>query len=74
VDGSVKALKLDGVEPTVENITSGKYPIWSYEHMYTKGEPTGLTKAFLDYMVSDEVKSLVTELGYIPISDMKVSR
>ncbi|MDI3481187.1 MAG: phosphate transport system substrate-binding protein [Tepidanaerobacteraceae bacterium] len=74
VDNSVKALKLDGVEPTVENITSGKYPIWSYEHMYTKGEPTGLTKAFLDYMVSDEVKSLVTELGYIPISDMKVSR
>lgn len=74
VDNSVKALKLDGIEPTVENITSGKYPIWSYEHMYTKGEPTGLTKAFLDYMVSDEVKSLVTELGYIPISDMKVSR
>ncbi|MCR4430829.1 MAG: phosphate ABC transporter substrate-binding protein [Tepidanaerobacteraceae bacterium] len=74
VDSSVKALKLDGVEPTAENITSGKYPIWSYEHMYTKGEPTGLTKAFLDYMVSDEVKSLVAELGYIPISDMKVSR
>ncbi|MDN5302870.1 MAG: phosphate transport system substrate-binding protein, partial [Thermoanaerobacteraceae bacterium] len=54
--------------------TSGKYPIWSYEHMYTKGEPTGLTKAFLDYMVSDEVKPLVEQLGYIAISDMKVSR
>jgi phosphate transport system substrate-binding protein len=74
VDGSVKALKLDGVEPTVENITTGKYPIWSYEHMYTKGEPTGLTKAFLEYMMSDEVKPLIKELGYIPNSDMKVSR
>lgn len=74
VDSSVKALKLEGVEPTKENITSGKYPIWSYEHMYTKGEPTGLTKAFLDYMVSDEVKPLVEQLGYIAISDMKVSR
>lgn len=74
VDGSVKALKLDDVEPTVENITTGKYPIWSYEHMYTKGEPTGLTKAFLDYMMSDEVKPLIKELGYIPTSDMKVSK
>jgi len=74
INGSVKALKLDGVEPTVANITSGKYPIWSYEHMYTKGQPTGLTKAFLDYMASDEVKPLITQLGYIPNSDMKVSR
>lgn len=74
VDSSIKALKLEGVEPTKENITSGKYPIWSYEHMYTKGEPSGLTKIFLDYMVSDEVKPLVEQLGYIAISDMKVSR
>jgi phosphate transport system substrate-binding protein len=42
--------------------------------MYTKGEPTGLTKAFLEYMMSDEVKPLIKELGYIPNSDMKVSR
>jgi phosphate transport system substrate-binding protein len=74
VNDSVKALKLDGVQATVENITSGKYPIWSYEHMYTKGQPTGLTKSFLDYMASDEVKPLIKQLGYIPNSDMKVSR
>ncbi|VBB06384.1 Hypothetical protein LUCI_1615 [Lucifera butyrica] len=74
VNDSVKALKLDGVEPTVANITSGKYPIWSYEHMYTKGQPTGLTKDFLDYMGSDDVKPLIKQLGYIPNSDMKVSR
>ena len=39
-------LKIDGVEATSENISTDKYKIWSYEHMYTKGEPTGLTKAF----------------------------
>ncbi|TDT51233.1 phosphate ABC transporter substrate-binding protein [Fonticella tunisiensis] len=70
----LKMLKLDGVEANKENITSGKYPIWSYEHMYTKGEPTGLTKAFLEYMTSDEVKPIIERLGYIPTADMKVSR
>lgn len=75
VDSSVKALKLDGVEAKVENITAGKYPIWSYEHMYTKGEPKGLTKSFLDYMNSEEVqKKLIPEMGYIPTTDMKVTR
>ena len=70
----LKIMKLDGVEMNKDNITTGKYNIWSYEHMYTKGEAKDLAKAFLDYMVSDEVKPLVTKLGYIPITDMKVQR
>lgn len=75
VDASVIPLTFDGVAGTVENITAGKYPIWSYEHMYTKGEPTGLAKEFLDFMMSKEVQSeLVPKLGYIPASEMKVSR
>lgn len=74
VDSSVKALKLEGVEPTKENIISGKYPVWSYEHMYTKGEPTGLTKDFIEYMMSDKVRPLIEKIGYISSSDMKVSR
>ena len=75
IDSSVTALSLDGVAATEENITLGKYPVWAYEHMYTKGEPNGLTKTFLDYMVSDEVqKSLVPKLGYIPVTSMKVEK
>lgn len=70
----IKVLKFDGVELNKENITNGKYTIWSYEHMYTKGEPKGLTKAFLDYMVSEEVKPIIEKLGYIPVADMKVTR
>lgn len=75
LDGSVKQVKLDGVEATKENIIAGKYPVWAYEHMYTKGEPTGVAKEFLDYMLSDEVqKTLVPELGYIPATEMTVER
>lgn len=74
IDKSVKTLKYEGVEATVENITSGKYPIWSYEHMYTKGKPTGAVKAFIDYMTSSDFTSSISEMGYIPNSDMKISR
>jgi phosphate transport system substrate-binding protein len=57
-----------------DNITSGKYPIWSYEHMYTKGDAKDLTKSFLDYMTGSESKPLIEKLGYIPTTDMKVNR
>jgi len=74
LDGSVKALKYNGVEPTKENVINGTYPIASYEHMYTKGEPKGVVKAFLDFMMSDEVqKGPAEKLGFININDMKVT-
>lgn len=73
-DDSVLPLKLDGVEQTDENVANGSYPVWAYMHMYTKGEPSGVAKAFLDYMTSDEVSSIITEQGYIPESLMQVER
>lgn len=73
VDDSVKTLKLNGFSPTTENVTTNDWPLWSYEHMYTKGEATGLTKEFLTFMMSDEVqKGIVTGMGYISVNDMKV--
>ena len=75
VDDSVKTMKLNGYEPTKENVVNNNWPIWSYEHMYTKGEPSKLAKKFLDYMMTDEVQQeIVGKMGYIPINDMKVSR
>ncbi|PRR78594.1 Phosphate-binding protein PstS 1 precursor [Clostridium liquoris] len=68
---NLKLIKIDNVEATNENIIAKKYPFWSYEHMYTKGEPAGLTKSFIDYMISDENKALVEKLGYIPMSNLK---
>lgn len=69
---NVKILKYDGVEYSAQNIIDGKYPIFGYGHMYTKGEPTGAVKAFIDYILSDEFQnSQVEKLGFIPISKMK---
>lgn len=75
VDKSVKTLTLDGIEPTEANVQTNQWKIWAYEHMYTKGEPTELTKDFLEYMLSEEVQNnLVTKLGYISVHSMQVKR
>ncbi|KRL06300.1 ABC-type phosphate transport system, periplasmic component [Liquorilactobacillus hordei DSM 19519] len=75
VTSSIQEVSVDGVKPTDANVTTNKWKIWSYEHMYTKGTPNAATKAFLDYMKSDKVqKSLVKELGYVSISKMKVQK
>lgn len=73
VDSSVKSLQLNGFKANAKNVATNDWPIWSYEHMYTKDKLTGLTKEFLDYMFSDEVQqNIVTHMGYISINDMEV--
>ncbi|RAP77684.1 phosphate ABC transporter substrate-binding protein [Paenibacillus montanisoli] len=75
LDDTVKTVKYEGVDPTEENIVTGTYPVWAYEHMYTKGEPSEIEKAFLDYITSDAVQNAdVVELGYIPVGKMQVKR
>lgn len=75
VNDKVKALKLDGNEANKDNITSGKYPVWSYEHMYTKGEDNEVAKALINFVLSADVqKNTVEKLGYISVTDMKVKR
>ena len=74
-DDSFKALKVGGVEPKAANVEDNSWTIWAYEHMYTATEPDEATKAFIDYMMSDEVQgSLVEQQGYIPVSGMKVEK
>lgn len=67
----VAALAIDGVVPTLENTYNGTYKVWGYEHMYTKGEPTGAVKAFLDYILSDEYGVEIEKQGYGVSSKMK---
>lgn len=60
----VNAVSIDGVEPTLENTYNGTYKVWSYEHMYTKGEAKGAVKAFIDYISGDGFADEVEKMGY----------
>ncbi|WP_203638930.1 phosphate ABC transporter substrate-binding protein [Levilactobacillus wangkuiensis] len=75
VDQTVQDLSLNHVAPTEDNVTTNRWKIWSYEHLYTKGQPTGLTKAFIAYVQSPAVQNtLVRQLGYLSPNQMMVER
>lgn len=71
VDKSINALSLDkgngSVYPTPETIISGTYPLSRDLLFYTNGEPTGLTKEFIDFVLSEKGQSIVNEIEYIPL-------
>ena len=63
-NAGVSTVAIDGAEPTLENTYAGTYPVWTFEHMYTKGEPDEVVKTFLDYIMSDEYGAKMESLGY----------
>lgn len=69
---SLSVVEIDGVECNKDNIIDGSYKFWSWGHMYTKGEATGLTKEFIDFVTSPDNSSSIDSLGFISGSEMKV--
>jgi phosphate transport system substrate-binding protein len=75
VNSDVQAMHIDNITPSKKNIVTGTWPLWAYEHLYVKGKPTVAEVQFIQYLQSAKVqRKLVSELGYIPIADMKVER
>lgn len=69
---ALKLVKIDGVSSDKANITDGSYKFWSWGHMYTKGEATGVTKSFIDFVTSSDNVDSINNLGFISGSEMKV--
>ena len=67
LDKTIKAPLLDGVEVNQENAAGGKYPIVRKLYMNTKGEPEGVVKDFIAYILSPEGAEIISSKGYIPL-------
>ena len=70
LDDSVKALSLEGVEATAENIKAGNYFLSRPFVMATKGEISGqndLVQAWFDYVMGDEGQQIASEVGLITV-------
>lgn len=61
LNDTVKAVKINGVEATVENIQNGSYEISRPFNIATNGEPTGVAADFINFIMSEEGQAVVSE-------------
>jgi phosphate transport system substrate-binding protein len=71
LDDSTNPVPIDGVEPSVENVQSGEYPISRPLNFLTDGDPNELSQAFIDFILSGEGQDIVAE-DYIPVAGRTV--
>ena len=68
LNDTVKAVEIDGVVPTSDNVKNGSYTVSRPFNIATKGEPTGLAKDFIDFIMSADGQEVVGK-SYIAIDD-----
>ena len=71
LNGSVKALDIDGFAPTKENIKAAKYPIARPFNIATKSKMNDAVKDFVDFILSADGQAIIEGNGYIGVSDGK---
>lgn len=65
LDDSVKALKVDGTEPSVDTVKSGDYKLQRPFNIVTKGKVKELPQDFIDYIMSADGQKIIEKEGYI---------
>lgn len=66
------AVSKDGstpVEPSLETVSSGEYPIARPLYIYTVGEPEGVVKDYLDWIKGPEGQAIVAAEGFVPLPE-----
>ena len=56
------------VLPSIATVNDKSYPIARDLYMYTNGQPSGIVKTYLDWILSSEAQKIVADLGFVPIS------
>lgn len=51
------------MDPTEENVRNGRYPLWRFLYMYTRGRPAGVVKDFVDWVRSAGGQAVVEQVG-----------
>jgi phosphate transport system substrate-binding protein len=53
--------------PSAQTVINKEYPISRHLFMYTRGQPQGVEKDYIDWILSPEAQAIVTDLGFVPI-------
>ena len=65
--GGVKVMPIDGVTPSASTVQNHSYPYARPTFYYTNGEPSGLTKEFLNFTIGPGGQKIVAQTGFVPI-------
>lgn len=65
--GSIKALTVGKVAASVDTVLDGTYPLSRPLNMISNGEPSGLAKAYLDWILGPAGQKIVAEQGFVPL-------
>lgn len=66
---AIKLLAVGGVAASLANVQNKTFPLSRPLNLVTKPNPTGLTKAFLDYACSKESNTIIKEQFFVPIQE-----
>ena len=69
LNDSVKALKIEDVDATAENVKSGEYKISRPFNIAYKGDLSGVAKDFVDYILSSDGQAVISKEGYVSVSE-----
>ena len=67
VTGKTKALKIDGISPSIETVLNKQYAFSRALFFYTNGTPKGAAKAYIDFILSAQGQKIVKEMGFVPL-------
>ena len=62
----IKAVEINGIKATPETAKNGKWPLSRDLYLYTNHHPQGAVKKVTDFCLSEEGRSLIKEVGFIP--------
>ena len=66
-NNQIKLLKINGIEPSLENIENGTYPIAGNFYAVTRSNPSENTLKLLEWIQSEEGQKLIEKTGYTPL-------
>jgi phosphate transport system substrate-binding protein len=64
---NVKAIKVESVTPSESTVQDDTYPLARPLFMYTNGNPSGLAKRFLDFIMSTTGQDIIKDAGFVPV-------
>lgn len=67
-NASIKPLNVEGVAASIDTVLDGSYPLSRGLYVYTNGQPDGVKKAYLDWIVGADGQKVVEDQGFVPLS------